>query len=317
MDANHVSMDAPNPPNFSATAQQSHPSNYPCQHPNIGQIWTELATITVQAFTPQLITRLRAFISKTPCFDLDTHLQMLGPIVVRHIALTLAEPDQCLNPPSTARSSRSSISRSNSRTKRRSYRDIAYHAVRINRIVPHSIPLESHRSSSSAAAPVTNSLPRRLSIQKAPSLSTIQRRASKSAPDKENQPTVTTARTAHAAAQPAAQPSAHATARNEPPEGACKPKALDLCNRSVALREETCWTRTQNRAHHFPRADVTTRIEPVSTAKSARPRVVAQPQNLSEYASRLRNDSHSAVAPISRLVQMRKQRAERKRQNVK
>lgn len=58
--------------------------------PSTGTIWAELATLTIAAFNDSLVHRLHQFILKTPYFS-SQHLQMLGPIVVRHVTLQLQD----------------------------------------------------------------------------------------------------------------------------------------------------------------------------------------------------------------------------------
>ncbi|CAN8077272.1 unnamed protein product [Agarophyton chilense] len=281
-----------------ASPLPADPTNFAFHNPqSIGQIWSELASITVSAFNPQLIARLRTFIAQTPCFELENHLQMLGSIVVRHVTLCLSDTDP-LSSSQPRKQSQPSLSRSEMRTKRRSYRDIAYHAVRINRIVPQSQPLQVESTSSS----ITN-IPRRLSIQKAASLLDVAKKRPSStvrpcehtpSPTKENNNIIF-----------------NQTPNPSPPQQPTN-------NPSIALREETLNSCSQSRAHAFPRAGVATFIESASmrnvTTPKSRQKVVAQPQNLTEYTNRFKSDSKTA-APISRLVQMRKQRAEKKRHN--
>ncbi|KAI0567335.1 hypothetical protein FGB62_3g240 [Gracilaria domingensis] len=227
---------------------------------------------------------------------------MLGSIVVRHVTLCLSDPGRpCNSPPRNH--SQPSLSRPQVRAKRRSYRDLAYHAVRINRIVPQSQPLEMEPTSTSCSSSTTK-MPRRLSIQKASSLL-----------DVANKRPSTTIRP-----RPISNPSTKENDNIAPNQTSNQSTPPPKSSHSVALREETFNSRSQDRAQLFPRADVTTFIESASmrnvNSPTSRHKVVAQPQNLSEYASRFKNDSKT-TAPISRLVQMRKQRAEKKRHNLK
>lgn len=161
---------------LSETASSRLPSS-----PGTGAIWAELAALTVAAFSEPLVARLRAFIDRSPRFD-DAHLQMLGPIVVRHVALMLQDMTTAAPPPCTEgcccrfdthcyrRRPRSLHVPSSSNTpsspsngdspprnspiltglpRRASYREVAYQAVRLNKILPESMAAQPHPDSSS------------------------------------------------------------------------------------------------------------------------------------------------------------------------
>lgn len=57
-------------------------------------IWAEFIAITVHAFTPEIISRLRDFVSSTPAFRPEDHLPLLASLITKHVAMCLEEPSQ-------------------------------------------------------------------------------------------------------------------------------------------------------------------------------------------------------------------------------
>ena len=129
-------------------------------------LWTELASLTVSAFTPDIVQRLRE-LAALEVFEPTCHLPLLGAIVIRHARLLLDEPDdQCDNdctPCSCSkRTTNSTKSTTSSLPRRASYRDAAYQAVRLRKIVPAVEDDQSIKSKDTTDQ--QSSLPRRLSI---------------------------------------------------------------------------------------------------------------------------------------------------------
>lgn len=127
-------------------------------------LWTELASLTVSAFTPEIVQRLRE-VAALESFEPTCHIPLFGAIVIRHVRLLLEEPDdQCddSTPCSCSKKKTNSIKSTSSTIPRRaSYRDAAYQAVRLRKIVP---AVEDDQSEKTTDTHETSSFTRRLSI---------------------------------------------------------------------------------------------------------------------------------------------------------
>lgn len=292
-----------------STHSRTAHSAVPSTKPSISEIWTELAGLTIQAFSPDLINQLHSFISRTPDFDSDIHLKMLGAIVVRHVSKSLHLHSNHIKSSSTPSIQPPPVknlptSRRNSRT----YRDLAYHAVRMNRILPQSVPVNNVAAKSATATTV-----RRLSIHVPKQASTPQIHASSSPTISPNTLVVESKlETSHM------QHSHH-------PSTPLKRSSVELPSRLVlgsssdsptVRRMHTSAFWRSGKEKTFPRADVTsciatseqrpTRIDAVLEDINNCPTVSRQPRMLPKT-------DLNVPSLTNRLANLRRQRLERKK----
>lgn len=278
-------------------------------NPSTGAIWTELATITVAAFSEPIIARLRTFIANTPHFD-QAHLQMLGPIAVRHVALMLAQPaavdpahDQTQKPPSESCSDTGKNTNITQQRKpsvqRRNFRDFAYHAVRLNKIFPETLGIEPHPN-------IPNNVVRKLSITSTPPQS-HSHRTSAPLPHRDSAPS---------RRRPASQPRVHHTpfsSINQPESEQNNPIIPSPKKNSQQWRHQPGLPRSNSA---FPRADVSSTLESASVREfKLRSNENTAPEQLPTFpniSSPPPLNRFPSAHQTSRLVLLRRQREKRK-----
>lgn len=284
----------------------------------------ELASLTVRVFTPAVVSSIQEIFVRNERLDLKEHLPLLGTLVVRHVALMMQEDDfksgvlddlEDEDPQSPIlikheqriknerkvdvdrMTSTPTINRLPARHGKRksSYRDIAYYAVREKRIVPETLPIGKEESPSASTAetrPV-----RRLSIRSF------------------RLPKDTALRKTRSIAVIDPEPS--------PQNGIDKKKTVD--EQVLRRRHSPGFWKEEHTKENFSHANVKPSIQSptaVSTdghgshlrypslfSRDTRNRVHATPGITPKNKS---GKSPTRNAPISRLVQLRKQRLEKK-----
>lgn len=272
----------------------------------------ELAALTVRLFPPSVVASVRDVFARNPRLDLSEHLPLLGTLVVRHVALSLAEDDLDVDvdeqtPQSPVLEKHEKTTMNDRRIevdilantpplnrrlprdarRRSSYRDVAYYAVRQKRIVPESLPVdkEEDESTTTTTRPV-----RRLSIRSMRLPRDAAMRKSRSDANVE----------------------VWRAQREDATQGDTKGE-----EKVIRRRHSPQFWNEQSEAATFPRADVSTSIQSSSmrALKSEnKPHAVQRRENKGRGSpwSVQNKGVQGRAAPVSKLMQLRKQRLEKR-----